>query len=252
MAQAATAATALIIKTGDSIQAAHRAYGDFDEWFIRYLDDLGVRWTVINVHQGEALPSDTQGVLCAIITGSAAMVSHRHAWAEQTAGWLRQAHQAGLPMLGVCFGHQLLAHAFGGEVGPNPSGRRMGSYRVEVITDGDPLLGPCAPSACFQATHLERVLRLPQGATVLATVDGDPHHALHFGGRCWGVQFHPEFDEAIMARYVEARAQVLRGEGFFPEQLLDSLAPTPAGPALLRRFVQLAFTHSHTLAPDHV
>jgi GMP synthase (glutamine-hydrolysing) len=233
----------LIIKTGSSLQAAHQSYGDFDQWFMRHVHHLGVVSTVIEVHQGEALPAVS--VACAtwdaaLITGSAAMVSHRHGWSETSAQWLAAAHAQGLPMLGVCYGHQLLAHALGGEVGPNPDGRRMGSYAVDIIAEDDPLLGPLAPRQWFQASHVERVLTPPAQARIIATVDGDPFHALHFGGRCWGLQFHPEFDEAIMRCYIDARQEVLRGEGVFPEALRSALRATPAGPLVLQRFIELA------------
>jgi GMP synthase (glutamine-hydrolysing) len=233
----------LIIKTGASLQAAHQAHGDFDQWFMRHLDPLGVVCSVVEVHQGETLPAVS--VACAtwdaaLITGSAAMVSHRHDWSETSAQWLAQAHTEGLAMLGVCYGHQLLAHALGGVVGPNPSGRRMGSYAVDIVAADDPLLGPMAPQQWFQASHVERVLTPPPQARIVARVDGDPHHALHFGGRCWGVQFHPEFDEAIMRCYIDARQDVLRGEGMFPEALRADLRTTPAGPLLLHRFIELA------------
>lgn len=237
----------LIIKTGSSLQAAHQAYGDFDQWFMRHLAPLNALHDVVQVHHNEPLP-DLEWARshydAVIVTGSAAMVSHRHDWSEITAQWLAGAHALGMPMLGVCYGHQLLAHALGGVVGPNPSGRRMGSYAVDIIDASDPLLGDLAPQQWFQATHVERVLQPPAGARVIATVDTDPYHALHFGGLCWGLQFHPEFDEFIMRCYIDARQDVLRGEGLFPETLRDSLRATPAGPAVLCRFVELACAHA--------
>ena len=88
-----------------------------------------------------------------VITGSPSMVSARLDWSERTAYWLRRAVPTGLPVLGVCYGHQLLAHALGGHVGLNPAGRQIGTVTAQLI-DGhkeDPLFGHLP--ARFPATH---------------------------------------------------------------------------------------------------
>lgn len=229
----------LIIKTGSSVPEAAGRFGDFHHWF---MDGLGLErfdYRTVSVHEGEILPERLDGLAAALITGSAAMVSHRHDWSERAAAWLARAHEAGLPMLGVCYGHQLLAHALGGVVGPNPHGRRIGSFQVEILDRDDALLGAFAPIADFQTTHVEAVLQPPKGARVVSRSQGDPHHALYFGNLSWGLQFHPEFDVDIMACYIRARRLGLSGEGLYPERLLEALRPAPAGRAVLQRFADL-------------
>lgn len=229
----------LIIKTGSAFAEARERFGDFESWFHRALDPDCFDIETRTVCDDPTLPEvarldDYCGV---IVTGSPAMVSHRHDWSERTADWLRKVVVGDrLPVLGVCYGHQLIAHALGGRVGPNPAGRRMGMRRFEVERPDDDLLSVLAPAAPVHVTHLEVVLEPAPGTRVLGTTEGDPHHALRFGRRSWGVQFHPEFDAAIMRCYVEARAELLEGEGFDSHAILDAVDETSAGRRLLHRF----------------
>lgn len=235
----------LIVKTGSSVPEAAERFGDFHQWFIDALGPERFDFRTVNVHQGERLPKRSDDLAAVLVTGSPAMVSHRHEWSERAADWIAATHEAGLPMLGVCFGHQLMAHALGGVVGPNPHGRRMGSFAVEILDRDDALLGSFAPGAHFQATHVEAVLEPPKGARVISRAEGDPNHALYFGNRSWGLQFHPEFDVEIMDCYIRSRRSVLSGEGIYAERLLDGLRPTPAGRDVLRRFAELVEQASH-------
>lgn len=226
----------LILKTGSAPDPIRRQHGDFDRWFIQGLGPDRFDFRILAVDEGDRLPADATGFSGVLVTGSPAMVSHREDWSEMAAGWLREAHQEKVPMLGVCYGHQLLAHALGGQVGSNPAGRRMGTTPVEVIDPADPLLGGFEPGVRFHVTHMEAVLEPPSGARVIARADGDRHHGLHFGANSWGVQFHPEFDAEIMACYIQLRSDALKQEGIDPDKLLAAVQAAPAGTDLLRRF----------------
>lgn len=235
----------LIIKTGSSVSAAGDRFGDFDDWFIDSIGRDRFDFRTISVHAEQTLPGTSDGLKGVIVTGSPAMVSHRHDWSERTAGWLADAYSARVPILGVCYGHQLMAHALGGLVGPNPNGRRMGSLEVEILDERDPLLGGFAPRQYFQATHLEAVLEPPPQARVIAQGKGDDYHGLYFGNAAWGLQFHPEFDRDIMDCYIRSRASVLAGEGIYADELIASLRPTPCGPLVLQRFADLLLELNH-------
>ncbi|WP_181918852.1 glutamine amidotransferase [Wenzhouxiangella sediminis] len=232
----------LIVKTGSAFAEARRRFGDFETWFIRSFGPKRFDYRTIDVSLGEPPPDRTSmgefaGV---VVTGSPAMVSHRLEWSERIAVWLAElVGEDRLPVLGVCYGHQLIAHGLGGRVGPNPHGRRMGTRRLAVDTPDDALLGPLAPTASVNVTHLEAVLEPPPSARVLGRTEDDPNHVLHFGGRSWGVQFHPEFDAAIMRCYVEARRELLDGEGFDSKAILEDVTDTRAGPGLLERFADI-------------
>lgn len=235
----------LIVKTGSAFAEARRRFGDFERWFAAGIGPQRFRYETLAVAEHDRLPSisaldEYAGV---VVTGSPAMVSHRNDWSEATAAWLASVMVADrLPVLGVCYGHQLMAHALGGKIGPNPNGRRMGMRRLTVEAEDDELLGSLAPGADVHVTHLESVLHPPGSARILGHTEGDPYHALYFGGRSWGVQFHPEFDASIMRCYVQARSDLLDGEGFDSTAILENVGDTCAGDTVLKRFAELCET----------
>jgi GMP synthase (glutamine-hydrolysing) len=240
----------LILKTGSAPDPIRELHGDFDRWFIQSLGPDRFDYQVVAVDEGATLPPNPAEYAGIVVTGSPAMVSHRLDWSEAAAAWLARAHRCAVPLLGVCYGHQLLAHALGGRVGPNPHGRRMGTHPLEIQIADDALLGDLPAAGPVHVTHEEAVLDLPPAARVVARADGDPHHAIHFGQRSWGVQFHPEFDAEIMACYIQLRADKLRHEGQDPDRLLARIETAPAGPALMRGFASLVehTVHSEKMA----
>ena len=190
----------LILETGQPV-ASMRRHGGFPHW-IRVAAGLARDATVaVNVEHGEALPKH-EGFSGVLVTGSAAMVTDRHDWSERSADWLRDAAHAGVPLFGICYGHQLRAHALGGEVGDNPAGREMGTIELDLHphAQDDVLFAGLPARIPAQATHLQSVLRAPEGATVLAGSAQDACHAFRWGEHVWGVQFHPERSGAAGAR----------------------------------------------------
>ena len=230
----------LIVEAGQPA-APLRRFGGFPHW-IRVAAGLAADEAVaVNVERGDALPG-REGFAGAIVTGSAAMVTDRHPWSERSAAWLRDAADAGLPLFGICYGHQLLAHALGGEVGDNPAGRQMGTVGIELLPAAadDPLFAGLPDPFAAQATHLQSVLRLPDGATALATSERDRNHAFRWGESAWGVQFHPEFSTAHMRGYLRARREALAREGFDPAAMVRGVSAAPHARGILRGFVREA------------
>ncbi len=233
----------LILETGQPIPSMRR-HGGFPHW-IRVAAGLPARAAVtVDVEGGAALPAH-DGFCGVVVTGSGAMVTDRADWSERSAAWLRDVAEAGLPLLGICYGHQLIAHALGGEVGDNPRGREMGTVVVET-TDAaaDDALFAAAPSRLLaQSTHLQSVLRLPDGAVRLAHSALEPNHAFRWGTQVWGVQFHPEFSTTHMRGYIRARAGALHRESLDPVALVAAVRAAPDARAVLQRFAQRALAH---------
>lgn len=229
----------LILQTGHPTETMRR-HGSFAHW-IRVaagLRDEDV--VVVDVENGEPLPT-REGFAGAIVTGSGAMVTERLPWSEASASWLRDAAHAGLPLLGICYGHQLIAHALGGQVGYNPAGREMGTVDVNLADAGDdPLFAGLPPRFAVQATHLQTVMALPDGARLLATSTQDAACAFRWGQCVWGVQFHPEFSTTHMSGYIQARREALAGEGSDAAAMRRAVRATPVARRLLRRFVGFA------------
>jgi GMP synthase (glutamine-hydrolysing) len=166
------------------------------------------------------------------------MVTEGEDWSRRVAGWIGDAVAADTPLLGICYGHQLLAQALGGEVGWNPRGREFGTVEVILHAEArvDPLFGHLPPRIPVHTCHAQSVLRLPPGAVCLASNAHDPHHAFVLGKTAWGVQFHPEFDVLAARAYIVECADLLRAEGIVPEQLLRSTRETSESEGLLERF----------------
>lgn len=195
--------TLLIVNVGQAPQAQLEKFGDFEEWALRAIRSQGVEQHDIHIefHDGVARPlPDFNTLAGVIIMGSLAMASDKKAWMLRLSEEIVALVEAKIPLLGICFGHQLIAQALGGVVGYHPEGLEIGT--VPIVThpaaQDDALFSHLPDQFSAQAVHYQSVLALPPGAVHLASSDFEPHHAYRVGSTCWGVQFHPEFSAEIM------------------------------------------------------
>ena len=231
----------LIIKTGSTYSFIRELYGDFEDQILRQIEMPVEDVRVISVFLGEKLP-DLSDISAVIITGSHSMVTEREDWSVSLAGWLRDIRKLSIPILGICYGHQLLADAFDGSVCYHSDGEEMGSVDIELTADGktDPLLGVLPDCFLGYASHAQTVSTLPPGAKILAKNSFEPHHAFVLDSHIWGVQFHPEFNRGITCSYIEAEREALTRQGKDVDALLQSVAEIEYGKTLLQRFIALA------------
>lgn len=135
-----------------------------------------------------------------VITGSRSSVYWDEDWIRATKRWTREAVDAGLPALGVCWGHQLLADVLGGTV------EDMGEYEIGYRTvshHGGSLFDGVDEAFLVFTTHSDAVTELPPGADLLAENDYGVHGFR--AGDVFGVQFHPEYDQATARRVTEGK-----------------------------------------------
>lgn len=236
----------LILKTGSTHAHIRERLGDFEDWIAAGLRQGGAVVQVHDAANGSALPAHDR-IAGVVITGSHAMVSERAAWSEALLPWLQTAVQRQTPVLGICYGHQLLAHALGGEVAHHPQGLEIGTVRVirHAAAQTDPLLGALPDVFHAQATHWQSVRRLPPGAVLLAGNAFEPHHAFRVGRCAWGLQFHPEFSAQALQAYLDGMGPALARVGRDAAQISEGLKDTPEAASVLPTFAQWALDRQH-------
>ena len=196
---------------------------------------------MVDAERGELLPvpEECGGV---VVTGSHAMVTDRLPWSERLAEWIARLVEHQIPFLGICYGHQLLAHSLGGTVGYHPDGKEIGTVEIDLLPTiaDDPLFGGLPRQFSVHVTHAQTVITLPAGTTRLATNSFEGNHAIRIGPCAWGVQFHPEYDERIMESYIREQEEELARAGRDLPEIYRTVRETPEAADLLRRFAELA------------
>ena len=182
-------------------------------------------------------------------------MTERHAWAQAAGTWLADgiARDAHPPVLGVCFGHQLLADVLGGRVDWCTHGN-LGTSTLRAEHDAceaDELFSVVRDRRAMlvQVAHRQCVHELPRGAVVLMRSAANDHaYVARLAPRVWGVQYHPEMSEqGVKAIIARSRERLLR-EGPHPDAIAAAVRPTPDGGLVLRRFVELCLDHWTGLA----
>ena len=200
-----------ILETGAPPGGLDKEFGDYSAMFVRLLRDAGFNGAIDSLDvQKKVFPSTAEAYDAYLVTGSAAGVYDPDPWIAPLVEFLRSA-KGRAKLVGVCFGHQVMAEAFGGKVIKSPKGWGLGlqDYAVE---DVEPWMDPVAHVA-LAASHQDQVVELPPGARIVAASDFTPFAALAYGDQpAISMQPHPEFEPAYATALIERRLETVLNE----------------------------------------
>ena len=180
--------------------------GSYDAYFRRLLgdDDFTYQtWMVVD----EEMPDSVTQAEGWLITGSKHGAYEDHAWIPPLEQFIRASYEAHVPMIGVCFGHQIIAQAMGGKVEKFDGGWSIGA--VDYTLNGE--------TVSINAWHQDQVVEKPKEAEVIGSTDFCANAALVYGDRIWTIQPHPEYGHDFIEGLLD-----LRGKGLVPDQQLEA------------------------------
>ncbi|TJZ91063.1 type 1 glutamine amidotransferase [Paracoccus gahaiensis] len=197
-----------ILQCGQSPAQLKQTLGDYPDMFVRLLAGRGFTFSVWHV-EGMAFPDEVTEADGWLLTGSRHGAYEDHPFIAPLEDFIRRAHDAGVPMVGICFGHQIIAQALGGTVVKHPDGWAVGTQDYDF--DGQPVR--------LNAWHQDQVVALPPGAEVAGRNAFCQNAALIYGDWAYTVQAHPEFGDAFVQGLMETRAR-----GVVPDDILEGAA----------------------------
>ncbi len=226
----------LLLQMGDMPEKVRRL-GNFDQLFLSAANFCTCTVEIIRA-QHEPLPEDASAYAGVLVTGSPAMVTDREDWSERAGNWLLTAIDKGLPVLGICYGHQLIAQAYGGLVDWHPKGAELGTHTI-TLTPGaqdHPLLAGLPQTFPASLAHSQTVISPPAKAVLLGASAHDPHQILAYNDQVLTLQFHPEFNAQTMRAYAEYSASRHKPQDR-PVNLGQPILDTPVAARILQTFV---------------
>jgi GMP synthase-like glutamine amidotransferase len=214
-----------IIETGLVSPKNRELHGSYPQMFEQMIGaaDASVTFDTVSIPAGEPLP-DVEGLEAVLITGSSAGVYDGFEWIAPLEEFVRTAHPRKVPMVGVCFGHQLIAQALGGTARKSEKGWGLGRHVYDVASGNGLIDGRHIALAC---SHQDQVITPPAGATTILSSDFTPHAGLLYaGGTTLSVQAHPEFSVG----FALACCEMARSKGHAPDSVVTSAQASLAEP----------------------
>ena len=224
-----------ILQCGQAPAELKQDMGDYPDMFVRLLDGRGFEFRNYHVEAMEFPASvlDADGWL---LTGSRHGAYEDHAFIPPLERFIRDAYDAAVPLVGICFGHQIIAQALGGTVVKHPGGWSVGTQDYDF--DGE--------TVRLNAWHQDQVVVLPKDAQVAGRSAFCENAALIYGDRAYTVQAHPEFSDGFIQGLMDKR-----GQGVVPQPLLDQASARmgePKGSAAIADRIEAFFKQPRAIA----
>lgn len=208
---------------------------DYPGMFVHLLAGRGFDFVTYDVEEME-FPPDVHAADGWLLTGSRHGAYEEHAFIPPLENFIRDAYEAGVPMVGICFGHQLIAQALGGKVIKHPGGWIVGTQNYDF--GGEPVT--------LNAWHQDQVVGLPPEAQIAGSNETCAYAALVYGDRAYTVQAHPEYDDEFIQSLIDTRAK-----GLVPQDIQDAAVARmgePKGSASLADRIETFFKQPRRLA----
>ncbi|WP_308365988.1 MULTISPECIES: gamma-glutamyl-gamma-aminobutyrate hydrolase family protein [unclassified Microbulbifer] len=201
-----------VLKTDDVRKELVGEFGEYPEMFAELLraQDPGLEFVTYEVQRGH-YPKDIDEVDAYLITGSKSGVYEDKPWIPPLMEFVRKLHEAKKPTIGICFGHQLIAHALGGKTRKSDKGWGIGVHSYEM-QETPPWMSEPQDSFSLLVTHQDQVEELPPGAKVLASSDFCPYAMVQVDEHMLTFQAHPEFTKPYSKSLMELRREVFGDE----------------------------------------
>ena len=207
-----------IIQSGDVPETLRPKFGAYAPMFEKMFSAAGATYSydVVRISDGEPFP-DPANLEAILLPGSAAGVYDNHlAWMEPLRQFIRAAYAERTPMVGICFGHQIMADALGGDVRKSEKGWGLGRH-LYAVTDPMRLSGTTSAAVAVACSHQDQVIGAPKEAEVILASEFTPNAGLAYrNGAALSFQPHPEFDDP----YARALAELRRGRA--PDHVVDT------------------------------
>ncbi|HSP57536.1 MAG TPA: gamma-glutamyl-gamma-aminobutyrate hydrolase family protein [Halomonas sp.] len=218
-----------LLQCDDVAPELREAHGNYPEMFAALFHrvDPTLEFRVWRCLDGE-IPDDIEAVDAWLTTGSKFGVNDELPWIAELEAFVRDLWDAGKPLVGICFGHQLMARALGGEVVKSDRGWGVG-LSFNRVTERADWMTPWQPGLDLLVSHQDQVEQLPSQARVLAGSEFCPSYLMQLGEHFLGVQGHPEFTKAYSSDLMALRAglvgehRVRQGEASLSAPVDDSL-----------------------------
>ncbi|MEM8767051.1 MAG: GMP synthase [Pseudomonadota bacterium] len=208
-----------ILRTDEVMADYQDAHGDYPDMFARLLETAAaeraepvpLRLSSYDARIGDLPEPDAHDAY--VITGSRLSVYDDEPWIGELAEFLEDVLRTGGKVLGICFGHQLLAHFFGGHTEAAANGWAVGIQENRAVSR-EPWMGDDGERLNLISSHKDQVTRLPDGAKLIATSDFCPVGGFVMGDQVLTLQGHPEFQREYSRDLMVMRRELLGEETF--------------------------------------